>query len=381
MSLFEPNEGGRPSRLDLDRFATGELVGDERQTVQAWLFGGNERFAHLENLRFAKQSVPKLDLLALRARAAALAPDADVTPAEEPPPDLDMSIVGPLPGDVGSPGTALAEQIVAGTYETLPPAPTPGAVERRATDPFADRAASRADANTERRAPDRHHPAIDALTPEPQVAVRTPPPRSSGTTRATQMPRNAAVPPTAPAPTGPAANRPWWIAVPFALAATIALLVGVGQLANPEVGTTEVSPGVVFRAGDKLAAFVVSGDTRAGYDGRALGAGDVLAFQAIPGAAAGAVLLSIDGTGTVTVFEPATGDVPTPVGPAQGPVALPATVVLDGAPGPEVFVVAFDQPASAIRDGAGAAWRTGGPGAVARWAEANGGDTVVVNRK
>ena len=34
MTQFPINEGDRPSRLDLDRFATGELVGEERKKFE-----------------------------------------------------------------------------------------------------------------------------------------------------------------------------------------------------------------------------------------------------------------------------------------------------------------------------------------------------------
>lgn len=367
MSGFDPNEGGRPSRLDLDRFATGELVGDERQKIQAWLAGGAARFEHLEALRRAKQAVPKLDLARVRARALALAPDADVAPAEEDAP-------GSIPPPSAPPAAPEAPPAPIATAET------PMAVERRVTDPFADRVdANAADARTESAVPARTRFATSLLTPEPVVAVRLTSPSAEAAPRGGPgMPRNASVPSGRVEPG--AANGPWWFAVPLGLAAAVALLVGVGQLTATDPAT-DVGGGVVFRAGDRLAAFVVHGDARVGYDGRPLGAGDVLAFQLVPGKATGAVLLSIDATGAVTVFEPTAGDAPAPIAPSDVPVALPATIVLDGAPGPEVFVAGFDQPVPFVRDGAAAAWRSGGAPAVAQWAETIGGDSVVVNRK
>ncbi len=97
--------------------------------------------------------------------------------------------------------------------------------------------------------------------------------------------------------------------------------------------------------GSELTVHVAEGGELHPYEpGTAVGAGDVLGFKVLAGEHRGVVLLSVDGTGMVSVFFPAEGVEPEPLaGPGQ--VELPGTVMLDGAPGPEVFVAVFDQPA------------------------------------
>ena len=69
-----PNDGTRPSKLELDRYAAGELSADEMSALEARL--DDRARAHLDALEAARSSVPKLDIAALRARAAASAPEA-----------------------------------------------------------------------------------------------------------------------------------------------------------------------------------------------------------------------------------------------------------------------------------------------------------------
>jgi hypothetical protein len=115
------------------------------------------------------------------------------------------------------------------------------------------------------------------------------------------------------------------------------------------------------------------------WDGAPLGEGDVLGATVFTPEAAGVVLMSIDGDGAVSVYFGASGD-PEPI-TAGEPVHLPGTIVLDGAPGPEVFVAVFDVPADPVHRGIKAAWREGGAPAVVRWAERVGASSVVVERR
>lgn len=104
------------------------------------------------------------------------------------------------------------------------------------------------------------------------------------------------------------------------------------------------------RAPVDLSIHVAQGGQLYPYEpGSPVGAGDVLGFRVTPGAHRGVVLLSVDGTGMVSVFFPAEGVDPVPLtGP--GAVELPGTVMLDGAPGPEVFVAVFDVPATDAKE-------------------------------
>jgi len=96
--------------------------------------------------------------------------------------------------------------------------------------------------------------------------------------------------------------------------------------------------------GDALSVYVAEGGELHPYQGTPVGAGDVLGFRVVRGPHRGVVLLSVDGTGLVSVFFPAEGTDPEPL-EGGGPVELPGTVMLDDAPGPELFVAVFDRPA------------------------------------
>ena len=88
--------------------------------------------------------------------------------------------------------------------------------------------------------------------------------------------------------------------------------------------------------------------------------------------------VSVDGAGSVTVFYPQAGDSALEQGSL---VALPLTVTLDDAPGPEVFVARFDVPAEQARQEAEAAWSAGGVQGVRAWAAQASADAVVVQRR
>jgi hypothetical protein len=252
MSALPPdNDGGRPSRLQLDRYLAGELEGPDRDRVAAYVEHDPRGRAHAAEIAQAREATPPLDLDALRARAAR--PDE------------------------------------------------PTALPRPANTPF---------------------------------------------------PRN------------------WLAAIALAAAALLAVL------AWPR------DPVVQFKGDVELSTWELRDGSLVPYEGGAKGRGDTLGFRVRPAAHRSAVVLSVDGAGAVTVFWPETGDAPLPLVPAADGVAtLPGSVVLDGAPGPEVFVAVFDVSVTEARTGAEDAWRTGGAAGVRAWARARGGATSDVERR
>jgi hypothetical protein len=171
------------------------------------------------------------------------------------------------------------------------------------------------------------------------------------------------------APAPPANNTRWYAG----LAAVAAAFLGVFLVATPD------APVIGVRGGQRLALYTLDGDRLAAWDGGALHAGDVVGVRVRPGDSEGVVVLSVDGTGTATVFWPAPGAGMETV-PSGGWTELPGTVTLDGAPGPEVFVAVFDLPADEVEDAAAAAWKQGGAEGVRTWGDA-AGDAIVVDRR
>ena len=130
----------------------------------------------------------------------------------------------------------------------------------------------------------------------------------------------------------PAPKRAWWKAMWL-----------VPALAMAAAALIWVSPEPTTRAkGDvQLEFMVLDGDTiRPGVEGESLGAGDQIQFTYIAPGLDTLVLLSVDGEGTVTVFQPQVGDEPVAIVPGEKHV-LDGSIILDDAPGPEVFVAVF----------------------------------------
>ncbi len=182
----------------------------------------------------------------------------------------------------------------------------------------------------------------------------------------------------------PANSNRWlrWLA-PLAVAA-VALVVAATAVTPPDPGVDPAYIGV--RGGDRLRLLTLGEDrVLQPWGGDALGEGDVVGVVVRPLDARGVVVLSVDGAGVVTTFWPEAGDAPEPLPPAgdDGVAALPGTVVLDGAPGPEVFVAVFDRDPSDVAAAAGRAFSAGGPLGVRRWADGLGeaGDAIVVERR
>jgi hypothetical protein len=162
--------------------------------------------------------------------------------------------------------------------------------------------------------------------------------------------------------TPPAANntRYYWVVAPVLLAVA-ALLFALGLQGE--------DPGVRFRtSGDGFALFQRSGEHLVAYEaGTPLGQGDVVGFKVVADGHREVVVLSVDGTGTVTVFYPEPGDRPEPL-VGDGFVPLPFTVKLDGAPGPEVFLAVFDKGVSEARSEVERTFQAGGHTGLQEWA-------------
>ncbi len=80
------NDGSRPSRLALARYATGEGSEVERAEIAAWLADHPEGQAYLDGLEAARAEVAPFDAAALRQRAGRLPGEAPrvPTPANKP---------------------------------------------------------------------------------------------------------------------------------------------------------------------------------------------------------------------------------------------------------------------------------------------------------
>lgn len=185
--------------------------------------------------------------------------------------------------------------------------------------------------------------------------------------------RAAQVADQAPAIPEPA-NRafPWRVLIPLLAAALALLFVLPGLLSQDR--TLDDPDGIRFRGDEALMMYESGPAGLVPWSGDAMGAGDTLGFRVNSTGHAAAALLSVDGNGTVTVFwDGAVED--------GSDVALPLTVTLDGAPGPEVFVVVFDRDAAQAEAELRATWQAGGHQAVVEWARIEAADAVVVERR
>lgn len=257
MIALPDNDGERPSRLLLARYATGELTGDERAAIEQWLADHPEGRAFLDEIEAARGQVAPFDAADLRRRASPVA--------------------------------------------EVPEVPVP-------------------------------------------------------------------------------ANRPfplrWLIPV---LVAALALVVFLPRFHPDETARTPIS--VRIKGDQSLFLYRLKGEELVPYRGEKLGKGDVVGFRVVPGGHSKVVLLSIDGTGTATVFYPQAGETEPPLPAGPGDVPLPLTVTLDGAPGPEVFVTLFDVDPARARTEALAAFQAGGAKGLEQWARAQHGDAVPVEKK
>ncbi|MBX2801438.1 MAG: hypothetical protein KTR31_27425 [Myxococcales bacterium] len=270
----------RISKLELDRFATGELSEEEAADVRARL--DDKAREHLVALEEARAKVPALDIVALRARAAR------------------------LPDDQGE--HAAPPQQVA-----TPPALRPSSL-----------------------APPSEEPAV--------------------------------------------ANRPWWV-VP----ATLLAMAAAVMLTVLGIRTIDGDPGpdTLYRTGDALTLHQAANgllQPEPYRTGSPLLPGDVLGFRVNATDRLGVVLLSVDGSGRVSVFYPASGNAPLPLS-GEGFVPIGGTVRLDATAGREVFVARFDTDVSESIEEVERTFSAGGYDALIRWAEeTSGADAVEITR-
>lgn len=175
------------------------------------------------------------------------------------------------------------------------------------------------------------------------------------------------------APAGPERRWSWssWL-VPVLVAAGLLVTLRPPAHETRLRGSTEAA----------LELYVLDGGVaREGRSGEVLRAGDQVQFAYQSGGRDSLVLLDVDGTGRVSVFWPAGGDLPVRA-QRQGTRLLEDSIVLDDAPGPEVFVGVFGarsvgEAVTLVRD----AWQRGGPEAVERLADARPDLAVVVIHK
>ncbi len=300
----------RPSRLALDRFAAGELKGPERAAVQQYLSKHPDAMAHLEDLKQARGQVPGLNIAALRERAGVpepaksalvVHPDDEATITEGTLDETTEEVLHSVDDDLeeidldttGADLPAAKVEFI-GTGRSSPP--------RRSEPPPPVRAAT--PGGTPRR-----------TTPAAPVRSTAPPSnwRSEG----------KAKPPPVPE------NRPWLL---WLLMGSMAAVVFVTVMMQPPATTR-------FKGEPTLQVFSLENDVLTPYEGARLGAGDVIGFQ-VSSSANSVVIYSVDGNGNFTLFYPEKGDSQPLVGGVGE--ALPGTVTLDSAMGPEIFVAFFN---------------------------------------
>lgn len=135
-----------------------------------------------------------------------------------------------------------------------------------------------------------------------------------------------------------AAPRRRWFAGPFRLALPlVATLAALALLLLRPVAEPELGPSVRAKGAGVTGWQLVEGQAEALFPGDALRAGDTLQLR-VTTTQRYAVVLGMDGTGTVTRYLPVGGEESVAFGPGQG-LPLPDGFRLDDAPGPEAFVV------------------------------------------
>lgn len=140
-------------------------------------------------------------------------------------------------------------------------------------------------------------------------------------------------------------HLPWRQVLAAALAAAalaVALLPAGG---GPRPGE---DPGVRLKGRGGLSAFVLDeGEAIPIAPGTSLAAGDRIQFR-LATSRSHVALLGVDGTGTVSRYLPVGGEESVPFIPGSRP--LPDSLVLDDAPGPEVFLAFCSDEALAVED-------------------------------
>lgn len=173
--------------------------------------------------------------------------------------------------------------------------------------------------------------------------------------------------------------RPAGVVVPLfrRIAPTLASALAIAAVALFVLRPPE--PGAVRIKGEATLGFDVSRGSQAfrGADDTVVQAGDRIRFHYGSGGAETLVLVGVDATGTVQTYWPEEGDAPFPILP--GDHLLAGSVQLDNAPGPEIFVAAFDgRTADLVAELVAAAWTEGGVEAVVELDELRSDVAVLV---
>ena len=134
--------------------------------------------------------------------------------------------------------------------------------------------------------------------------------------------------------------RMWWLAVP-SLAAVVALALWSIRPWAPKTPDLEIKGDATWQVIAKHGA--TQTEVR---DGSTLSPGDQIRFVIVPAGARYVMIASVDATGVMTIYYPYDGAQSEPI--AGERVALPGSIVLDDAPGPErVYALLTDAPLSA----------------------------------
>lgn len=175
------------------------------------------------------------------------------------------------------------------------------------------------------------------------------------------------------------ASVPWWrrlLYVVPVLAVAAALLFVVRPAALVERPTNRI------KGEDELGFYVLrDGQVYPGKAGDTFREGDRLRFT-YRTAHDHLVLLSIDGTGHLTLFYPEAGEAGVAVVPGELH-ALDSSIQLDAAPGPEVFLGFFGDAwsVSSAREAAQRVYDEGGPAALVAFGDAEPGVSTVLLEK
>lgn len=231
MSFDDINDGLRPSRMELARFATGELEGEYKKRIEAWLVDHPEDLAWLAEVEQAREDTPPFSRDLIHARAQAGPPQPVQIIGEDLRPPAPANNYRWMTLAAGAIGLASMAAVAAAVLVLQPPPPVDA-------------------------------PQYDGI--------------KSG---------------------------------------------------HPELEVFALDPDEKLRP----------------YDGRTLGQGDVLGFQVYGERYHSVVVLSVDGSGTISVFYPGPEQSTQTLGTSEeaGLQPLPGTIVLDDAPGPEVFLALF----------------------------------------
>ena len=189
--------------------------------------------------------------------------------------------------------------------------------------------------------------------------------------------------------TAPWWRRTWFAAPVLALAAALFAVRAPDPAARPPADATDAAASTPPESGPNrlkgeadLGFYVLRGDrVYPGDPSETFRAGDRLQFT-YRGPYSSLVLLSVDGDGRLTVFYPEAGERGVPLVPGDRHV-LDGSIVLDDAPGPEVFLGFFGDgwTVSRAREAALAAYASGGAAALVALADEPSVSAVPLERE